>query len=149
MRADDVICNSDPSGCPDAAAGEERVRIQPAEITLEAVLELARAVQHCRDLAELNRLKWSVEGQEIPAREAVGSLAGICCDPRRIIALMLHAADNPDWAWVNFWNTFCADQMTQKDMAALRKISVGMVRYHLNRTELPEDAYEFVPENRI
>ena len=74
------------------------------------------------------------------------SLEQICCDPRRIAALMLHAADNPDWAWVNFWAVFCPE-MNLKQMARLRHTNISTVKYYLRRTELPSDIYDFIPEN--
>ena len=116
------------------------------EITLQAILEIAQAVQQVRTLDELEQLRIQTETGQIRARRAVRMLARTYCNPRRIVALMLHAADNPDWAWVNFWAFFCPE-MTLKQMASLRKISKGAVKYHLGQTELPEDAYEFVPEN--
>ena len=60
---------------------------------------------------------------------------------------MLYAADNPDWAWVNFWAVFCPE-ISVKRMARLRKINSSTVLYYLELTELPSDAYEFIPENR-
>ena len=116
------------------------------EISLQAILEIAQAVQHVRTLDELEQLSFQTETRRIRARSEIKMLARTYCNPRRIVALMLHAADNPDWAWVNFWAFFCPE-MTLKQMASLRKISKGMVKYHLSQTELPEDAYEFIPEN--
>ena len=116
------------------------------EITLQTILEITRAIQHVRTLEELEQLSFQTERGRIRARSGIQMLARTYCHPRRIIALMLHAADNPDWAWVNFWAFFCPE-MTLKQMASLRKISKGMVKYLLSQTELPDDAYEFIPEN--
>ena len=116
------------------------------EITLQAILEIARAVQQVQTLDELDRLSVQTGNCRIRARHGIRMLERTYCHPRQIIALMLHAADNPDWAWVNFWAFFCPD-MTLKQMASLRKISKGTVKFHLAQTELPEDAYEFIPEN--
>lgn len=116
------------------------------EITLQMVLEIARAMQHVQTLEELEQLSFPTESGRIRAWHGMDAMARTWCHPRRIIALMLHAADNPDWAWVNFWAFFCPD-MTVNQMASLRKISKGTVKFHLEQTELPEDAYEFIPEN--
>lgn len=122
-------------------------RLPVPEMSFQTILELARAVQRIRTLAELKQKKISVDGRTVSARRCIVELSHTCCNPRRIIALMLHAADNPDWAWCNFWAAFCPE-MTMKQMAALRKINISTVKYHLTRTELPSDAYEFIPENQ-
>ena len=119
---------------------------QSVELSLQAVLETARAVQHIRTLEKLNGALTNTGDGRVTMRQAVLDLAELCCDPRRIIALMLYAADHPDWAWVNFWAVFCPE-MSIKQMAKLRKINSSTVLYHLNQTELPADAYEFIPEN--
>ena len=130
------------------ADGAERTpdRILPLEITLQAVFEIAKAAQRINSLEELARENMQIGDRKLWLRRSVRSLEHICCDPRRIAALMLHAADNPDWAWVNFWAVFCPE-MTLKQMAKLRRINVSTVKYHLKRTELPSDVYDFVPEN--
>ena len=116
------------------------------EVNLQAVLEIAKAVQHIQTLEKLNAASINTENGRETMRNAVLELAELCCDPRRIIALMLYAADHPDWAWVNFWAVFCPE-MSIKQMAKLRKINSSTVLYHLKLTELPADAYEFIPEN--
>ena len=131
-----------------AAEEREHVRIQPVELSLQAILEIARAVQHIRDLQELEDAEIRINGKNLPLRKSVKALSRICCDPRRIVALMLHASDHPDWAWINFWTVFCPE-MTRKEMAAMRKLNPSTVKYLIDKVELPEDAYEFVPENRI
>ncbi|MBO4630597.1 MAG: hypothetical protein J5858_01605 [Lentisphaeria bacterium] len=118
----------------------------PSDISLNAVLEIAKAAQQIRNLRELREKTVELNGHPVFVRRSLQNLARECCSPRRIIALMLHAADNPDWAWCNFWAAFCPE-MTMKQMAALRKINVSTVKYHLSRTQLPADAYEFIPEN--
>ena len=122
-------------------------RLEPAAITLKAVLEIARAAQRIDTLDELAEHIVEAGQLKIGLRRAVRSLERICCDPRRIAALMLHAADNPDWAWVNFWSVFCPE-MSRKEMAKLRHINIGTVKYYLRQTELPSDIYDFIPENR-
>ena len=117
----------------------------PGEITLQAILELAKAVQQIRSLEELEGKNTVTEGCRISVRRRIMSLAQECCTPRRIVALMLHAADNPDWAWVNFWAAFCPE-MTLKQMASLRKINKSTVLYYLQKVELPADAYEFLSD---
>lgn len=121
--------------------------IRSAEISLKSVLEIAKAVQRVNDLNEFRKQTVPLEGGRIYIRRALQSLSQECCSPRRIIALMLHAAENPDWAWCNFWAAFCPE-MTMRQMAALRKINVSTVKYHLDQVQLPADAYEFIPENR-
>lgn len=128
------------------SSGDPAVNVNPAEISLKAVLEIAKAVQQIRNLRELQGRKVELNGRRIGVRRSLQSVAQECCSPRRIIALMLHAADNPDWAWCNFWAAFCPE-MTMRQMAALRKINISTVKYHLDRTQLPTDAYEFIPEN--
>ena len=106
------------------------------ELSLQAILAIAQSGD-----------KEVTIGRDTYSREKLAvRLKKLCCDPRRIIALMLYAADHPDWAWVNFWKAFCPE-MTNKDMAMLRKIPPSTVKYHLDNVELPSDAYEFIPEN--
>ncbi len=121
-------------------------RLEPIEISLSAVLEIARAAQRIDTLDELEEHTVDAGKKKIRLRRAVRSLERICCDPRRIAALMLHAADNPDWAWVNFWAVFCPE-MNLKQMAKLRRTNISTVKYYLRRTELPSDIYDFIPEN--
>ena len=121
-------------------------RLEPVEISLNAVLEIARAAQRIDTLDELEERTVEAGKKKIRLRRAVRSLEQICCDPRRIAALMLHAADNPDWAWVNFWAVFCPE-MNLKQMARLRHTNISTVKYYLRRTELPSDIYDFIPEN--
>ena len=129
-----------------ADGAEKKHEEQSVELSLQAILETARAVQHIRTLEKLNASSLNTGKGRVTARQAVLDLAELCCEPRRIIALMLYAADHPDWAWVNFWAVFCPE-MSIKQMAKLRKINSSTVLYHLNQTELPADAYEFIPEN--
>ena len=129
-----------------ADGAEKKHEEQCVELSLQAILETAKAVQHIRTLEKLNATSINTGKGRVTARQAVLDLAELCCDPRRIIALMLYAADHPDWAWVNFWAVFCPE-MRIKQMAKLRKINSSTVLYHLNQTELPSDAYEFIPEN--
>lgn len=131
----------------DEETAETNQRVQVVELSLAAVLEIAKAAQHCRTLAELNRATVRIDGQTVPLRRTLRSVEEICCDPRRIVALMLRAADNHDWAWCNFWAAFCPE-MTQKQMAGLLKVNASTVKYHLDNVQLPEDAYDFIPENR-
>lgn len=130
-----------------AEAAESRTgALIPAEISLQAVFEVARAIHQVHTLEALDRLTVKAGNCRIGLRRAVRSLAQICCDPRRIAALMLHAADNPDWAWVNFWAVFCPE-MTLRQMAKLRHTNVSTVKFYLSQTELPSDVYDFVREN--
>ena len=116
------------------------------EFSMQTILEIARAAEHVQSLDEFNHLIVQAEPEPVRASRALRMLARTCCNPRRIIALMLHAAENPDWAWVNFWAFFCPE-MTIRQMASLRKISKGTVKYYLNQVELPEDAYDFIPRD--
>ena len=129
-----------------ADGAEKKHEEQSVELSLRAILETAKAVQHIRTLEKLKEPALNTGKGRVTARRAVLDLAELCCEPRRIIALMLYAADHPDWAWVNFWAVFCPE-MSIKQMAKLRKINSSTVLYHLNQTELPADAYEFIPEN--
>ena len=129
-----------------ADGAEKKHEEQSVELSLRAILETAKAVQHIRTLEKLKEPALNTGKGRVTARRAVLDLAELCCEPRRIIALMLYAADHPDWAWVNFWAVFCPE-MSIKQMAKLRKINSSTVSYHLNQTELPADAYEFIPEN--
>ena len=130
-----------------SADGAERAqdRIQPLEITLQAIIEIARAAQRINSLDELARENVQIGDRKIRLRRSIRSLEQICCDPRRIAALMLHAADNPDWAWVNFWAAFCPE-MGMKQMAKLRHTNISTVKYYLNQVELPSDIYDLIPE---
>ena len=130
-----------PAECEDGKQEEHRV-----ELSLRAILEIAKAAQNIRTLEKLDATLFETREGRVTMRQAVLDLADLCCDPRRIVALMLYAADHPDWAWVNFWTVFCPE-MSIKQMAKLRKINSSTVLYHLNQTELPDDAYQFIPEN--
>ena len=129
-----------------ADAAERKPEELHVELSLRAILETAKAAQHIRKLEKLNATSINTGEGRVTIRQAVLDLAELCCDPRRIVALMLYAADHPDWAWVNFWAVFCPN-MSIRQMAKLRKIHPGTVSYHLKQTELPSDAYEFIPEN--
>ena len=72
------------------------------EFTLQTILEIAQAAEHVRSLDEFNERTVQAGTGRVRAGRALRILTRTCCSPRRIIALMLHAADNPDWAWVNF-----------------------------------------------
>ena len=138
------------AGCGSASNDEvwERSKhLEVLELRADEVIEVARAASSIRSLRELRDHTQEVQGKEIRTRRAMKTLEQICCDPRLIIALMLYAADHPDWAWVNFWAAFCPD-MTMRQMARLRKINVSTVRMALQNCALPRDAYEFVPEDR-
>lgn len=135
------------TGSPDDRTVRTSAKLEPVAISLKAVLRIARAAQRINTLDELAEYTVEAGKKKIGLRRAVRSLERICCDPRRIAALMLHAADNPDWAWVNFWSVFCPE-MSRKEMAKQRHITVNTVKYYLRQTELPADIYDFVPENR-
>ena len=130
----------------DTGTGQKSGQLQPAEISLQAILEIARAAQRINTLDELAGQSVQIGDRKFGLRRSVRSLERICCEPRRIAALMLHAADNPDWAWVNFWAVFCPE-MNLKQMARLRRTNISTVKYYLRRTELPSDIYDFIPEN--
>lgn len=116
---------------------QSRTVLAVTELSLQAILEIART-----DTGEV-----TIAGETYSRQDVTRAVKKLCCDPRRIVALMLYAADHPDWAWVNFWKAFCPE-MTNREMAALRKINPSTVKYHLDNVELPSDAYEFIPENR-
>ena len=132
---------------PDEGAVRTQPRLEPVAISLKAVLRIARAAQRINTLDELAEYTVEAGKTKISLRRAVRSLEKICCDPRRIAALMLHAADNPDWAWINFWSVFCPE-MSRKEMAKRRHLNASTVKYYLRQTELPSDIYDFIPENR-
>lgn len=131
----------------DDGAVRTQPRLEPVAISLKAVLGIARAAQRINTLDELAEYTVEAGKRKIGLRRAVRSLERICCDPRRIAALMLHAADNPDWAWINFWSVFCPE-MSRKEMAKRRHLNASTVKYYLRQTELPSDIYDFIPENR-
>lgn len=120
-------------------------QLQPIEITIQAIIEIARAAQKINSLEELSRETVQIGDRKIRLRRSVRSLQQICCDPRRIAALMIHAADNPDWAWVNFWAAFYPE-MGMRQMARLRHTNVSTVKYYLDQVELPSDIYDLIPE---
>ena len=122
----------------------ERPRI---DLDLQTVIKVAAAAQHIQDLEDLRNHQTCIGGELHYTRRAIKPVAHLVCDPRRIIALMLYAADHPDWAWVNFWTAFCPD-MSVRQMAALRGISRSTVQYYQKAASLPQDAYDFIPENR-
>ena len=117
------------------------------ELRADEVIEVARAARHIRKLHELRDHTVEVQETQLHTQTAIRRLGDLCCDPRLIVALMLYAADHPDWAWVNFWAAFCPD-ITVRQMAGLRKIPVSTVRTHLANVTLPDDAYNFIPDDR-
>lgn len=117
------------------------------ELRADEVIEVARAARHIRSLRELRDHTVEVQDQQLHTRTAVRRLEELCCDPRLIVALMLYAADNPDWAWVNYWAAFCPG-ISLRQMALLRKISISTVKTHLANVTLPDNAYNFIPEDR-
>lgn len=137
--------------CPDDREKDGAVETAGAvtilELRADEVIEVARAARHIRSLRELRDHTVEVQDQQLHTRTAVRRLEELCCDPRLIVALMLYAADNPDWAWVNYWAAFCPE-ITVRQMAGLRKISVSTVKTHLANVTLPDDAYQFIPEDR-
>lgn len=131
----------------EAAAWAQSKSLAVLELRADEVIEVARAASNIRSICELNRHRMTIQDREIFTRRAVKTLEQICCDPRLIVALMLFAADHPDWAWVNFWHAFCPE-MTLRQMGHERRINVSTVKYWLNHVELPADAYDFIPEDR-
>ena len=115
-----------------ADGAEKKHEEQSVELSLRAILETAKAVQHIRTLEKLKEPALNTGKGRVTARRAVLDLAELCCEPRRIIALMLYAADHPDWAWVNYWAAFCPG-ISLRQMALLRKISISTVKTHLRR----------------
>ena len=140
-RGSDVMAPVDKNAVDTARA------VTILELRADEVIEVARAARHIRKLQELR--DHTVEVQETPlhTQTAIRRLGDLCCDPRLIVALMLYSADHPDWAWVNFWAAFCPD-ITVRQMAGLRKIPVSTVRTHLANVTLPDDAYNFIPDDR-
>ena len=134
------------AGIDENGAEQTREPVETVEITAQAIIEIARAARWIDTLEELARENVQLGEKRIGLRRAVRSLEKICCDPRRIAALMLHAADNPDWAWVNFWAVFCPERNV-KQMARLRHTNISTVKYYLDQAELPSDIYDFIPEN--
>ncbi len=61
---------------------------------------------------------------------------------RKIIALMLFAADHPDWAWINFYTYL--GRMTPPRIAELRGVSQSNVRRLLKLT-VPTEIYDRLP----
>ena len=131
----------------EAAAWAQSKALAVLELRADEVIEVARAASNIRGICELNRHRMTVHGRELCTRRAVKTLEQICCDPRLIVALMLFAADHPDWAWVNFWHAFCPE-MTLRQMGRERHINASTVKYWLTHVELPADAYDFIPEDR-
>ena len=129
-----------------ADAVERKHQKTQVELSLRAILETAKAVQHIRTLEQLNEILTNMGEGRVTIRRTVIGFAELCCDPRRIVALMLYAAEHPDWAWVNFWAAFCPE-MSIREMAKMRKINPKTAAAYLKQTELPSDAYEFIPEN--
>ena len=132
------------SGDEDSVKFQDERKI---ELDLQTILKVAAAARHIQDLEELRGHQTCLDKGQVHTRRAIKPVTALVCDPRRIIALMLYAADHPDWAWVNFWTVFCP-KMKVCDMAAMRRISSSTVKYWQNNRELPADAYDFIPEDR-
>ena len=127
------------------ARRDEVPAIEVLELRADEVIEVARAAQALRNFDRGKMIE--IRGRAVPVRSAVEQLRDQCCNPRLIAGLMLHAADHPDWAWVNFYATFCPE-MNMREIARLRKTNISSVKYWLNRVEIPWDVYDYIPENR-
>ena len=132
------------SGDEDSVKFQDERKI---ELDLQTILKVAAAARHIQTLEELRGHQTCLDKGLVHTRRAIKPVTVLVCDPRRIIALMLYAADHPDWAWVNFWTVFCP-KMKVCDMAAMRRISSSTVKYWQENRELPADAYDFIPEDR-
>lgn len=123
-----------------------RPRVRLIEFNLRSLYAVAKALEHIRNLEDLDR-RVRIDGEDFTLREAADGLRDACCSPRRLVGMMMRAGGDENWTRIAFWSEFCPE-MTDKQMASLLKINGSTVKYLKEHKELPPDAYDYVPENR-
>ena len=109
----------------------------------QTVLAIAQALQHVRDLEELDSGRMTIAGAgTLSLRSGLAVLRRILTLPRMIV-LADHAAENPAWWRANRLAYYTT--MKTKEIARWCGISEKSVRKYINEPEIGEDAYEALP----
>ena len=122
---------------PETAAHE------PLKFDCQTILAIAQALQHVRDLEELEAGRMTIAGAgTLSLRTGLAVLRRILTLPRMIV-LADKAAENPAWWRANRLAYYTT--MKTKDIARWCGITEKTCRKYINEPEIGEDAYEALP----
>ncbi|MBP5586661.1 MAG: hypothetical protein J6Y92_09965 [Lentisphaeria bacterium] len=124
---------------------DEETKPAKPELKLDAttVLAIAQALQHVRDLEELDSGRMTVAGAgTLSLRSGLAVLRRILTLPRMIV-LADKAAENPAWWRANRLAYYTT--MKTKEIARWCGCSEKSVRKYISEPEIGEDAYEALP----
>ena len=113
------------------------------KIDTQTILAIAQALQHVRDLEELEAGRMTIAGAgTLSLRTGLAVLRRILTLPRMIV-LADKAAENPAWWRANRLAYYTT--MKTKDIARWCGITEKTCRKYINEPEIGEDAYEALP----
>lgn len=113
------------------------------KIDAQTILAIAQALQHVRDLEELEAGRMTIAGSgTLSLRTGLAVLRRILTLPRMIV-LADKAAENPAWWRANRLAYYTT--MKTKDIARWCGITEKTCRKYINEPEIGEDAYEALP----
>ncbi len=123
---------------------EETKPVKPElKLDSQTLLAIAQALQHVRDLEELNSGRMTVAGAgTLSLRSGLAVLRRILTLPRMIV-LADKAAENPGWWRANRLAYYTT--MKTKEIARWCGISERSVRRYINEPTIGEDDYEALP----
>jgi hypothetical protein len=123
---------------------EETKPVKPElKLDSQTLLAIAQALQHVRDLEELNSGRMTVAGAgTLSLRSGLAVLRRILTLPRMIV-LADKAAENPGWWRANRLAYYTT--MKTKEIARWCGIPERSVRRYINEPTIGEDAYEALP----
>ena len=118
-------------------------------VTLELLLENARAIRDLRSAAE----KIAVGDNDSDGKPIVVELTRAellfrylpqILDPRRIVALCDQVCERPEWYRVNRDHLFCPE-LSIGDLAEIHHLKRHTVRDFIRRVEIGQDCYRNIP----
>ena len=116
---------------------------QELKLDSQTLLAIAQALQHVRDLEELDSGRMTVAGAgTLSLRSGLAVLRRILTLPRMIV-LADKAAENPAWWRANRLAYYTT--MKTKDIARWCGCSEKTVRKYINEPEIDEDTYAALP----
>ncbi len=116
---------------------------QELKLDCQTILAIAQALQHIRDLEELEAGRMTIAGAgTLSLRTGLAVLRRILTLPRMIV-LADKAADCPAWWRANRLAYYTT--MKTKDIARWCGITEKTCRKYINEPEIGEDAYEALP----
>ena len=122
---------------------ENQDRPEPLKLDAQTILAIAQALQHVRDLEELEAGRMTIAGAgTLSLRTGLAVLRRILTLPRMIV-LADKAAENPAWWRANRLAYYTT--MKTKDIARWCGITEKTCRKYINEPEIGEDAYEALP----